>query len=253
VETLPGFIKNRGQAVTMEDYENLIMNQFGSLSRVKCFPTTDGFGNFRPGHILIVVLPTVEKAGGEKGSQTNREFHVMECAPYPQVDFLRNIKQYVNKMAIDTVISSGRLHISGPFYFRIFISANLHVEAMDDLPIAERKALSLINRLLDPIGGGKEGTGWEFRKILNISEIYELFSSIPEVKHVDKVSARYVLDQFGEANMKGKNINGLKKEFILSETSGGDDIETIMSALLPHSLLSDGTAHSLRMMLSEHP
>ena len=52
--------------------------------------------------------------------------------PYPSIVLLRNIKQYLTTTASDTVVSSGKLHITGPSYFRIFISANLYVTTMDD-------------------------------------------------------------------------------------------------------------------------
>ena len=46
------------------------------------------------------------------------------------------------------------------------------------IPIAERKALDPIKKFLDPLAGGKDGKGWEFRKILSISDVYSLLSSI---------------------------------------------------------------------------
>ena len=60
METMPSSIKNRGQAVTVEDFESLIIANFGSLSRVKCFPTTDSRGTFQPGHVLVAVIPKNE-------------------------------------------------------------------------------------------------------------------------------------------------------------------------------------------------
>ena len=153
IETMPSLIKNRGQAVTVEDFESLIIGNFASLSRVKCFPTTDSHGNFRPGHVLVVVIPKIDTTNSNKGkddkvSQADTSgTSLKEEMPYPSIVLLRNIKQYLSTTASDTVVSPEKLHITGPSYFRIFISANLYVTAIDDLPIAERKATGPDNEI----------------------------------------------------------------------------------------------------------
>jgi hypothetical protein len=256
IETMPSFIKNRGQAVTAEDFESLIISNFASLSRVKCFPTTDSRGNIRAGHILVVAIPKIESTGHNKGkddkaSHTDiKGISLKEEMPYPSIVLLRNIKQYVDSKASDTVISTEKLHITGPSYFRVFVSANLYVTAIDDLPIAEKKALDLIKKFLDAFEGGKDGKGWEFGKILSISDVYSLLSSVDEVKYIDNVLVRIELDEYNVIKLENSNNDTLKKEYILSETN--NDIDAITSILLPHSLLCDGSAHNLTMRISNY-
>ena len=253
IETMPSSIKNRGQAVTIEDFESLIISNFVSLSRVACFPTTDNRGTFRPGHVLVVVIPKKESTNynidkDDKVSiSSDNGTYPKEEMPYPSIALLRNIKQYLSKTASDTVVSLGKLHIRGPSYFRIFISANLYVTTINDFPITERKALGLIKKFFDPLEGGKYGKGWEFRKILSISDVYSLLSGISEVKHIDNVFARIELDKQNVINFEKSNNDKLRTEFILSET--GKDIEAIISMLSPHSLLCDGKAHNLTMRI----
>ena len=101
IETMPTLIKNRGRAVTVEDFESLIKSNFTSLSRVKCFPTTDIHGIFRPGHVLVVVIPKMDSKVNNKGQDDkvsqadNSGTSQKEEMPYPSVSLLRNIKQFL--------------------------------------------------------------------------------------------------------------------------------------------------------------
>ena len=273
METLPSLIKNRGQAVTVEDFESLIMNRFASLSRTKCFPTTNGGGSFQPGHVLVVIIPKKENSSSSSSgvdsnsiannnssnSSTNgresplihSEIFAREQILYPSIELVRNVRQYLYKTASETVVSSARLHVTGPSYFRVYISANLYVSKMEDLPTAQRKARELIRKFLDPVEGGRDGKGWEFRKILGISEIYGLLSGVPEVNHIDSVAMKIELDEVTQTDSeRKKGDNKSDREFIISETSS-EAIDIIDSVLLPHSLIHEGNTHNLNMMVSE--
>ena len=94
----------------------------------------------------------------------------------------------------------------------------------------------------------KDGKGWEFQKILSISDVYSLFSGIPEVKYIDNVFVRIELDEYNVINLENSNSDKLRNEYILSETN--NDTNAITSILLPHSLLCDGKAHNLTMIIS---
>lgn len=54
-------LKHKGRAITADDYERLILEQFPQIDRVKCFPNlwmdSQFEGGFCPGHVLIVGLP----------------------------------------------------------------------------------------------------------------------------------------------------------------------------------------------------
>ena len=254
IEIMPSLIKNRGQAVTIEDFESLIISNFATLSRVRCFPTTDNRGIFHPGHVLVVVIPKIDIAVNKnnKGSPLPDKTgpSLIEEMPYPSVPLLRNIKQFLNRTASDTVVSPENLHVTGPSYFRINISADLFVNTIDDLPIAGRKALDLIKKFLDPLRGGKGGKGWEFQKILSIYDVYALFSSIPEVKYIDNVFVKIELDEENIVNLENSNSDKPRNEYVLSEAN--NNINAITSMLLPYSLLCDGNAHNITMRISNH-
>jgi len=92
----------------------------------------------------------------------------------------------------------------------------------------------LIKKFLNPVIGGKEGKGWEFKKIVNISDIYWLLSSIKEIDHIDNVSLKI---EYGDST----------NETIIDDK----DNKKIESKLLVHSLLSEGDEHNLQIRLDE--
>lgn len=51
-------LHHKNRASTPRDYERLILQQFSSVYKVKCFPNMVSSGSYpRPGHLLIVVVP----------------------------------------------------------------------------------------------------------------------------------------------------------------------------------------------------
>ncbi|MDF0682152.1 MAG: hypothetical protein P0116_14430, partial [Candidatus Nitrosocosmicus sp.] len=73
MEKWPHIIQSKNQAVTFEDYENLVENKFMSVLDVKCFPTTDKNGLFKPGHILVVIIPKLEDKNKKPNTDNNRD------------------------------------------------------------------------------------------------------------------------------------------------------------------------------------
>lgn len=55
-------LHHKNRAATPWDYERLILQQFPSVFKVKCFPGMSGTGSYpAPGHLLIVVVPYLRK------------------------------------------------------------------------------------------------------------------------------------------------------------------------------------------------
>jgi hypothetical protein len=82
-------LRHKNRAVSVWDYEHLILQKFPELYKVKCFPATSDTGDrVKPGEVLIVVVPDVQDVVTEtcKKSMIN-------------ADRLRKIKKYISKLA----------------------------------------------------------------------------------------------------------------------------------------------------------
>jgi hypothetical protein len=248
LETMPTLIKNRGQAVTAEDFESIITSNFNSVSKSKCFTATDNKGEPKGGHILIIIIPKAESLDNNQDSKNNDNKYQSivgtgtsalslddQKRPTPSFGLIANIKQFLSKISEDNIILPNRLNIAGPDYFKVSITATIYSITIDNMPIVEKKSLELLKIFLNPVNGGKEGKGWEFKKISTISDIYWLLSSIKEIDHIDHISLKV---QYSD----GKN------EMIVNDNDNNDN-NNIESKLKVHSLLSEGDEHNLQIKL----
>ena len=143
MEKWPHLIKSKSQAVTVEDYENLVENKFMSVSRIKCLSTTDRNGQFKPGHILVIVIPKLEDKDKKKniddvlkkdtGVGGPSKIVLKNKAPYPSIGLLENIKRYLESISSSVVTFSSNLHIRGPQYYGVFISAKIFINDINQI------------------------------------------------------------------------------------------------------------------------
>ncbi len=205
----PHVIMSKSQAVTVEDYENLVENQFMSVLRAKCFPTTDSNGQFKPGHILVIVIPKLEDknkqmdiddvlkkdSGGGPSKMVSKN-----KAPYPSIGLLENIKRYLESISSSIVTFSSNLHIRGPKYYGVFVSAQIYIKDINRILEIREKSLASLTRFLDPTIGGDDGQGWNLGKILNPSDVIRLFFEIKGISHVGKVVIKIHPDEIDDHN-----------------------------------------------------
>ncbi len=203
----PSLVKNRRQAVTSTDFENLVEGRFKSVSRVKCFSTTDKYGKHRPGHVLVIVIPKLEdnknKGDGNTGDDNNsisQDNEKKTSSPislaktknnYPSMGLIENIKSYLEKVSSNIVVFSNHIHVRGPVYYGVSVTAKVYVKSIDDVYETRAKALGLLSDFLNPQDGGVDRKGWDFGKILYPSDFYWLISQIKQVHHIENVSIKF--------------------------------------------------------------
>jgi hypothetical protein len=103
-------LRHRNRAVTIWDYERLILEKYPELYKVKCIPHAAPCGLEAPGHVTVIVIPDLK----------NKNLYDM-LAPKVSQDTLLNIKDYIEKRIADTCI----LHIENPHYETIEISCKI--------------------------------------------------------------------------------------------------------------------------------
>jgi len=165
----PQIIKHRGQAVTSEDFEWVIREKFTSLAKVKCLSNIDSGGNFKPGHVSIVLVHTSSS-------------HV----PIPSSKLLMEVSDYVKKVSSITI--SENISVIGPTIAHVSVNATIYPYDINSASETQTIAIQQITEFLDPLNGGFDGNGWGFGQMISISDIYKLFESIHLVDHTDKVT-----------------------------------------------------------------
>jgi hypothetical protein len=158
------------RGITLADFESLALATPGvPVARAyaianyhpdfPCFPVS--------GSVTIVVLP-----------------HCPDAQPQPTPGFLRAVQRYIDRWRTITT----EVHIIGPTYTHISISARLHVQPGINTQNLMQPAQSALTAFLNPLHGGPEKTGWPAGRGVYRAEILALLNNLPGVVFVDQLT-----------------------------------------------------------------
>ena len=173
----PQKIRNRGQAVTKDDFEWLIRERFPSITKVKCISNTDLYGKFAPG-IITIALASLRSSDG---------------MPSPSLKLLDKVKRYLDDVSANTITaaddaSARKINVVGPQYSEVSVNAVISPMVLDEWPILQRQVTKMLQRFLHPIYGNLNGDGWNYGKVVSVSDVYRFLESISEVDYVEELS-----------------------------------------------------------------
>jgi hypothetical protein len=172
----PQILKNRGQAVTSEDFEWVVRQQFPILARVKCMPATNYQGLYQPGCVSIAIVQTSN-----------------EDQPIPPLGLLSNVQESLASCSSNVICSTAQLRTVPPHYIKVSVSADIYPLSMDLLPgidvsVVRDTALDTLTSFFHPLLGGFDGHGWDFGYLVTEADIYQKLATIPEIDHANNVS-----------------------------------------------------------------
>jgi uncharacterized phage protein gp47/JayE len=168
LERGPQSIKNRGRAVTAEDFEWLTRASSRAVARVKCLPTFDDKGQYQTGWVTVIVVPGTKDA-----------------RPTPSPQLSQRIERYLSDRAANVATFPRRVKVSGPVYVEVGITANVFPVSLDLAPAVEAESLKRLAAFLHPLTGGYAGSGWEFGRLPCLSDFYALLEAVEGVDHIE--------------------------------------------------------------------
>ncbi|MBM3237387.1 putative baseplate assembly protein [Candidatus Poribacteria bacterium] len=171
LERGPQLLRNRGRAVTFEDYEWLAKEASPDIARVKCLPNFNNQGAFEPGWVTVVLVPESS-----------------EEQPVPSPLLLRKVEEYLQDRCSNVVVSAKSLQVMGPAYIKVSVTVDIYPTSINLASVAEKNAVDALKAFLHPLTGGADGTGWEFGRMVCFSDLYALLEEIEEIDHVENVS-----------------------------------------------------------------
>jgi predicted phage baseplate assembly protein len=160
------------RAVTLEDFESLSLSTPGvPIARahaiadynpaMPCLPA--------PGSTTVVVVP-----------------HCPTARPEPTPELLCLVARYLERRRTVTA----ELHVVGPWYTTVAVQARLHPLPGTDVRGLLSAARAALDRFLDPLRGGPDGTGWPVGREVYRAELLALLNDLPGVSHVDGLTLR---------------------------------------------------------------
>jgi hypothetical protein len=171
LERAPQAIKNRGRAVTAEDFEWITREASQAIARVKVLPTFNDRGAYETGWVTIIIVPESQ-----------------DVRPMPSPQLRRRVAAYLHERAGNIITFPEHVHVTGPTYVEVRVAAELFPTSPDRAPDVETAALEQLRRFLHPLTGGYQGRGWEFGRLPCLSDFYALFEGLDGVDHADRLT-----------------------------------------------------------------
>jgi len=168
----PQLLKNEGRAVSAEDFEWAVLQQFSQIARAKCLSTrAPGPGGLvmKPGAVTLVVVPR----------STERE-------PRPSSALLRQIASYVADQCLGSIVAE--VHALGPGFFPIAVEARIRASIPEESSEVERRAIQALEDFFHPLTGGEQSTGWPFGRDVQLSEVFAVLQRVAGVDYVENVT-----------------------------------------------------------------
>lgn len=167
----PHSIKNRGRAVTVEDFEWLARRVSGHIARSRCLSnvrmTPNGALVNTQGWIMLVIVPD------EEGDR-----------PMPNENLLSDVRAYIADKCLLSL--TDRLDVIGPRYIEFEIDITLVAKAEAEEKQLQQRVDARLRDFLHPLHGGEDGGGWQFGHSISLAEIMRI---VRETEGVDRILA----------------------------------------------------------------
>ncbi|MEO1053667.1 MAG: hypothetical protein AAFX87_23730 [Bacteroidota bacterium] len=132
-------LRHKSRAVTIWDYERLVLEQFPSTYKVKCLNHTrfesSNYSEVAPGHVSVVVISNVSNQNA-----------VDPLRPKTSVNTLAEINTFLSALNTDSVV----LHVKNPIYEEIKVDFKVRLRQGFDIGFYGKKLEEDIKQFLSP-------------------------------------------------------------------------------------------------------
>jgi predicted phage baseplate assembly protein len=163
----PLTLRTGQRAVTAGDYERLTLESSTEVARARCLPTTRGNGSVR-----LLVVPHLR---GEPGTHHLDDFAI-------DATLMDRITGYLD---VHRLVGTS-VEVSTPYYQGVSVVALVYAGPGRPPTLVRQRAVDTLNRYINPLTGGPEGTGWPFDVDLNAAVVTQLLESVEGVDRVEE-------------------------------------------------------------------
>ncbi|HTV91909.1 MAG TPA: baseplate J/gp47 family protein [Verrucomicrobiae bacterium] len=182
----PEMLRNRGRAVTVEDYNYLAMQASTQLASASALAPTTAYGSGlwagldrSPGHVNVLILPAVGPA--------------VSAAPQPTPELIQLVQSYLDGRR-DLTAS---LFVGGQNYVEIdvAVTAAAWPAAITSGLIASPTEMqtnieNAIQLYFHPVVGGSNGTGWAVGQSVYIGDLYQFIAPPENVGYISQLTVQ---------------------------------------------------------------
>ncbi|MCH7399180.1 baseplate J/gp47 family protein [Belliella sp. DSM 107340] len=167
-------LRHKNRAVTQWDYEHLILEAFPDLILVKCLNHTRPTCFNAPGHVTIVVVPSIKQIDTEK-------------IVYPRVSSgkLEEIKIFVSKF----ISPAMEIHVINPEYEKLSVTVNIKIHQGLDFNFYQNQLKKDITNFLSP-WAFENNVLLNFNKEFHKSQILYFIENLNYIDYISKLELR---------------------------------------------------------------
>lgn len=196
-------LKHFGRAVTAEDFETLVLEEFIEVSEVRCFPNRGADDTAKSGCVTVVVLPR---------DYTDTVYASALC---------RRIYDYLADRADAVLILSGGLKVIPAAVMRVNAEITLGLDDDEYAAETERNAVLALNTLMN--GSAPHG-----KKIGFMPTAADVISALKRLEHISNVSGVMLNGEYYRGGRKMTVSLGGSEKYRFFAASGGDHTIRLM-------------------------
>lgn len=170
VKRSPNILQNRGRAVTLCDYENLVMEASRNIKKAKCFSGINAFGEKEPGAITLVILQN-----GNFGNDLY--FNGMK----------EEILSYLTSRNMNILNKRGKFNIISPCFIEISVKVEVETFDLDSVLSVKQEIEETIIKFIDPLKGKFNGQGWGIGELPVRTQILNSLNNIKNIKKITSI------------------------------------------------------------------
>ncbi|MEF9404836.1 putative baseplate assembly protein [Ralstonia solanacearum K60] len=158
-------VRNRGRAVSREDYEWLALGASSEVARVRALPLESADGHGARGCVGIVLVP-----------------HSQQAQPLASPELERTVLDALAQCAPAGI--AGGIRMVDPSYVAVGVRAEILPLNAQEAGRIEALVRTRLQMFLHPLAGGHDGHGWDFGQSVYLSDLASLIENTPGVDAV---------------------------------------------------------------------
>ncbi len=210
-------LKHGQRAITVWDYERLILDEYNNIEKAVCLPNMTGNSLNAPGNVLVVVSPFASTVLNSKEPKVSSEL-------------LFDIKSFIQKHASPFT----KIEVRNPSYERIRIICSVKFTGSHNQGYYIQKLNETINEYLKG-NIGNLSLGHQMDKVIYCSDVITYLRTLSYVEYITRFSMVQA----------ARNITG---NYVLIDTAQEGDKKAGLKATKPWSVLIPADQHQFTIL-----
>lgn len=199
----PQLLRTRNRAITAKDYEQLAREASPGFERVECVqPTKSDLGTTGsplPGVVRVNLVPKLPEFAGRPAPDRDGRILTLQDLRIPDEILSRVVKYLDERRQISTLVE-----VTTPDYVWVSVHVAIKVGAGQNAESVTRTTKNLLYNFIDPITGGRAGSGWPLGRAMTVSDVYSLLHEVDGLEYVESVQLFRAVDTFDPSSIHAR-------------------------------------------------